>query len=98
MPEHFIKFGNLDSIDELQLDPPKGANSQAALISLTGVIDADTYSDAQIVKPLVVDDIQLLSPAEAEALKPIILKMFCFAALSGQLSQKREHGLWRPDK
>ena len=61
------------------------------MISLTGVIDADTDSAEQPVKSLLVEDVQLLAPPEAEALKPKLNKMFYFAALAGQVSPKREH-------
>ena len=64
------------------------------MISLTGVIDADTDSAEQPVKSLLVGDVQLLAPEEAEALKPMLIKMFYFAALAGQLSRKREHEPW----
>ena len=45
------------------------------MISLTGVIDADTDSAEQPVKSLLVDDVQLLAPEEAEALKPMLIKV-----------------------
>ena len=61
------------------------------MISLTGVIDADTDSAEQPVKSLLVEDVQLLAPPEAEALKPKLKRMFYFAALAGQVSPKREH-------
>ena len=57
---------------------------------MTGVIDEDTDSVEQPVKLLLVDNVQLLAPEEAEALKPIFSKMFYFAALAGQVSRKRE--------
>ena len=61
---------------------------------MTGVIDADTDSAEQPAKSLLVDDVQLLTPAEAEDLKPVLSKMFYFAALAGQISRKREHEPW----
>ena len=63
---------------------------------MTGVIDADTVSAEQPVKSLLVDNVQLLTPQEAEALKPIFNKMFYFAALAGQVSRKREREPWSP--
>ena len=89
-------FCILDIAKDLKIDPQKGAKSQAALLSLTGVIDADTDSDEQGVKQLFVDDVQLLSPAEAELLKLMLVKNF--AALSGQVSRKREHDHWSPEE
>ena len=70
------------------------AKSQAALISVSGVIETDTDSVEQPVKMLLVDNVQLLTPQEAEALKPKFSKMLCFAALAGQLSRKREQEPW----
>ena len=64
------------------------------MVCLTGIIDPDTDSAEQPVKSLLVDDVQLLAPEEAEALKPMLIKMFYFAALAGQLSRKREHEPW----
>ena len=72
----------LDIIKDATVDLPKGVTSQAALISVTGVIDAGTTSDEQIVISSLVHDAHLLSPAEAEALKPMLVKMFCFSMLS----------------
>ena len=91
-------FCIMDMIEALKMDPPTAVQSQAALISLTGVIDVDTDRDEQSLKLLLVGDAQLLSPAEAEALKPMLMKMFYFAALSGQLSRKRAHELWSPEE
>ena len=53
------------------------------------MIDADTDSAEQPVTSLLVEDVQLLAPAEAEALKPKLSKMFYFAALAGQVSRKK---------
>ena len=68
-------FCILDTVTDFKLDPPGRAKSQAALISLTGVIDADTVSAEQPVKSLLVDNVQLLTPEEAESLKPVLSKM-----------------------
>ena len=93
-----ISFCTLDTVTDFKLDPQRGAKSQAALISLTGVIDADTDSAEQPVKSLLVEGVQLLAPPEVEALKPRLKKMFYFAALAGQLSRKREHEPWSPEE
>ena len=89
-------FFTLDTVTDFKLDPPGRAKSQAALISLTGVIDADTASADQPVTSLLVDNVQLLTPEEAESLKPMLSKMLYFAALAGQVSRKREHEPWNP--
>ena len=87
-------FCTLDTVTDFKLDPPRGAKDQAALVNVTGVIDADTDSAEQPGKSLLVDDVQLLTPAEAEALKPVLNKMFYFAALAGQISRKRDCEPW----
>ena len=93
-----ISFCTLETVTDFKLDPQRGAKSQAALISLTGVIHADTDNAEQPVKSLLVEDVQLLGPGEAEALKPKLNKMFYFAALAGQVSRKREHEPWSPEE
>ena len=75
----------------------KGAKTQAALISVTAVLDAGTDSVAQPVKELLVDNVQLLTTQEADTIKPILSKMFYFAALAGQVSRKRENA-WSPNE
>ena len=91
-------FCSLETVTDFKMNPQRGVRGQAALISLTGVIAADTDSAEQPVKALLVDDVQLLAPAEAEALKLKLNKMFCFAALAGQVSRKREHEPWSPEE
>ena len=83
---------------DFKLDPEKGAKTQAALISVTGVIAAGENSAEQPVQSLLVDDVQLLAPAEAEALKPMFSKMFYFAALAGQVTRKRANEPWSPQE
>ena len=89
-------FCTLDTVTDFKLDPPGRAKRQAAIISVTGLIEADTDSVEQPVKMLLVDNVQLLTPEEAEALKPKFSKMFYFAALAGQVSRKREQEPWSP--
>ena len=62
------------------------------------MISADSDSAEQPAKSLLVEDVQLLAPAEAEALKLKLNKMFYFAALAGQVSRKREHEPWSPEE
>ena len=61
-----------------------------------GVIDADTDSAEQPAKGFLVDDVKLLTPQEANALKPMLLKMLYFATLAGQISRKRAREPWSP--
>ena len=75
----------LDIVTNFKLDPQKGAKSQAALISLTGVIDADTDSAEQPVKSLLVDDVQLLAPAEAEESLASLLCNHCCEIIAALL-------------
>ena len=90
-------FCTLDNVTDFKLDPPKGAKAQAALISVTGVIGAITDSAEQPVKCLFIDDVHLLTLEEAEALKPMLIKMLYFAALARQMSRKRKIE-WSPDE
>ena len=78
------------------MDPPARAKSQAALITFTDVFKMDNDSAEQPVTSLLVDNVQLLPPAEAEAFKPVLSKMIYFATLAGQVGRKREM-IWRAD-
>ena len=78
-------------VTDFKLDPPARAKAQAALVSVTGVIDTDADSVVQPVNMLLVDNVHLLALQEAETLKPIFSKMLYFAALTGQVSRKKEH-------
>ena len=89
-------FCTLDNVTDFKLDPPKNAKVQAALISVTGVLDPDTDSAEQPVKSLLVDDVRFLTLEEADALEPMLVKMLYFAALAGQVSRKRAHEPWSP--
>jgi len=91
-------FCTLDTVTDFKLDPPARAKSQAALISVTGVIDDEADSAEQPVKSLLVDNVQHLAPDEAENLKERFSKMLYFAALAGQVSRKREHEPWSPEE
>jgi hypothetical protein len=91
-------FCTLDTVTDFKLDPPERAKTQAAIISVTGLIETDTDSVEQPVKMLLVDTIHLLAPQEAEALKPKFSKMLYFAALAGQVGRKREQEPWSPEQ
>ena len=90
-------FCTLDTVTDFKLDPQGRARSQAALISVTGVVDTETDSVEQPINMLLVDNVHLLTPQEVEALKPIFIKMFYFAALAGQISRKRDQEAWSPE-
>ena len=91
-------FCNLDNVTDFKLDPPKGAKVQAALVSVTGFLDAKTDSAEHPVQSLLVDDVQLLTPTQADALKPMLVKLLYFAALAGQVSRKRAREPWSPQE
>ena len=90
-------FCSLAIVTDFKLDPPGRAKSQAAIIIVTGLIATDTESVEQPVKILLVDNVQLLTPQEAEALKPNE-EMLYFAALAGQGGRKREQEPWSPEQ
>ena len=83
-------FCTLDTVTQFKLDPPGRSKNKAALICLTGVLGADTDSAGQSVKSLLVDSVQLLTPVEAESMKPMLSKMMYYGALAGQVSRTRE--------
>ena len=100
-PQYKItSFCTLDNITDLKLDPPKSgsSNEQAALISVTDVLDETTDNLEQPVTSVLADDVQLLTPEEAASLKPMFYKSFCFAALAGQISRKRRREPWSPSE
>ena len=76
------------------MDPPARARSQAALISVTGVIETVDDSVEQLVKIFLFDNVQLPTPQEASLLKDELSKLFYFAALAGQVSRKRDREPW----
>ena len=94
---NLISFCTLDNVTDYKMDPPRGQKTQAALVNVTGVIDADIDSAEPHVKYLLVDDVQLVTPAEADGLKSVLSKMFYYAALGGQISRKREAESWSSD-
>ena len=92
-----VTFCTLDTVTDYKLDPPKTLKEQAALISVTGVMDANTESAEQPIKGFLADDVQLLTPEQADALKAMLKKWMYFAALAGQISRKRERDEpWSP--
>ena len=88
---NLISFCNLDTVTQFKLDPQGRSKKQAALVSVTAVLDAGTDSTTQPVKDLLVDNVQLLATQESDAVKPILFKMLYSAALAGQISRKREN-------
>ena len=64
---------------------------------MSTLLDESTDCVAQPVKELLVDNVQLLTTEEAEAFKPILYKMFYFAALAGQITRNKENE-WSPDE
>ena len=65
-------FCNLDTVTDFKLDPQGRNKNQAALVSVTSVLDAGTDSVAQPVKELLVDNVQLLTTQESDALSALM--------------------------
>ena len=65
---------------------------------MTGVLDTQTSGAAQPVRSLLVDDVLLLSLEQADALKPMLVKMLYFGALAGQISRKGAREPWSPQE
>ena len=91
-----ITYCTLDNVTDFKLDPPKGSKEQAALISVVGVINADTDDAEQSIKGFIVDDIVTLTESQVNAYKPMLTKQLHFAALTGQISRKRALEPWSP--
>ena len=87
-------FCTLETMTDYKLDPPARQKTQAAMISVTDVLMGDADSAEQPVTSLLADDVQLLTPEEADALLPMYKKMLYYAALAGQLSRKRPNEMW----
>ena len=86
----FTSFCTLNTVTGFKLDPPRGAKSQAALVTLTDVLSTGEDNAAQPVTSLLVDTVQLLTPDEAKTVGPVLTKMIYFATLAGQITRKRE--------
>ena len=91
----------------VKTDRTTGYDASAEQVVFIGI--AFAFSDAsaeqpallsdsaeQPVKGFIVDDIQLLTPEQANTLKPMLIKMLYFAALAGQISRKRAREPWSP--
>ena len=85
-----ISLARLDNCTELKLDPPRKHKDQAALITVTGVLDADADGAERPVKTLLAEDVQLLTPKEANTLKVMFRKLLYFATLDDLNSRKRK--------
>ena len=94
--KHFTvtSFCTLDTVTDFKLNPPSRGKNQVALIVVSGVIATEQDS----VQNLLVDNVLLLTPHQAEALKPKFKQLLCFAALAAQLSKKRELEPWSPEQ
>ena len=76
-----ISFARLEYLTEFKLDPPRKHKDQAALITVTGVFDADADGAERPVKKFLAEDVQLLTPEEANTLKVMFKKLLYFATL-----------------
>ena len=94
-----VTFCSLESITDYKLDPPKNVKEQAALISVTGVTDVDPDNAEQPIKGFIADEIELLTPEQANALKGLWTQKLYFAALAGQIfSRKRDRETWSEEE
>ena len=94
-----VTFCTLESITDYKLDPPKNVKEQAALISVTGVTDVDPDNAEQPIKGFIADEIELLTPEQANALKGLWTQKLYFAALAGQIfSRKRDRETWSEEE
>ena len=79
-------YCTLDTVTDLKLDPPRGAKTQAAMISISAILD----SSAEQPTSLLVDTVQLLTAEDATTrLTPVMRKMICFTALSSQMADRK---------
>ena len=85
-----VSFCNLDNLMDFKLDPEKGEKCRAALVSVTTVLDDEKDSAGRSVKCFLVENVQQLTSAQADALCPQYRQMLYHAALAGQLSRKGE--------
>lgn len=93
-----VTFCTLDNVTDYKLDPPKNAKELAALISVTGVTDVDPDNAQQPIKGFIADDVQLLTPEEANGLKAMFKQWMYSAALAGQVSRKRDRESWSQEE
>ena len=87
-------FCTLNTVTDFKLDPPRGSKSQVALVTLTDVLRTEEDSAAQPVTSLLVDTVQLLTPSEAETLRPVLNKMIYFAPAASQIPKKKGLEPW----
>ena len=85
-----ISLARLDNCMEFKLDPPRKHKDQAALITVTGVFDADADGGERPVKKFLAEDVQLLTPEEANTLKVMFRKLLYFATLDDLNARKRK--------
>ena len=87
-------FCKTATVTDYKIDPPnrpnpQGLKFQAALISITGVINAGV-DGADQPGEFLVDDVQLVDEQDVSAIKNMLKKKFYQAALGGQMSLKRQ--------
>lgn len=92
-----ISFCSTATVTDYKIDPPNRPNAsglkcQAALISVTGVIQAAVDGVDAVEQPaeFLVDDVQLVDEKDVGPIKLMLQKKFYQAALGGQMSLKRQ--------
>ena len=85
-----VSFCPLETVTDFKLDPPARSKTQAALVTVTAVIDKGKDSAGQPVQEFLVDNVQLLGTTEADTVALMLSKSLYLASLSGQISPKRD--------
>ena len=88
-------YCSLANLQDFKLDPPKRANEQAALVVLS---DALPSSKDAVLNRFILENVQLLSPSEAEKILPVFKQFICFASLATQIAQgEKRKAEWTED-
>ena len=92
-------FCTLDTVTDYKLDPPRGQKSQAALVSITGVLETTSSGAEQPGHNFLTSSVHLLDTSQAEAIKSVTKRMIYFATLAAQMSsRKRSFENWTKDE
>ena len=92
-------FCTLDTVTDYKLDPSRGQKSQAALVSITGVLETTSSGLEQPGHNFLTTSVQLLDTSQAEAIKSVMKRMIYFATLAAQMSsRKRSFENWTKDE
>jgi len=81
-------FCTLENLQNFKLDPPRthSVKKQAALVLISSVLQV---SSAEQPASFMVDSVQLLQPAEADAVKVCLKRMLYLTTLAGQMATRK---------